>query len=317
MRPKLYLTRRIPDAAIQRLSDVFEVEIYAGGGNVPRLELLEKVKDVEVLLCLLTDRIDRELMDGAPRLRCISNYAVGYNNIDLEYATQKGIAVCNTPGVLTETTADLAWALILSCARRIPESDRYVRDDKFTGWEPLLLLGNDTYGKTLGVIGIGRIGQAVARRSAGFNMKVIYYDPVADSSKLSPDWIGVSLDELCRKADFISIHTPLTAETQHLIGARELSLMKPSAILINTARGPIVDEPALIQALATKSIAGAGLDVYEQEPHIPKELTRLQNVVLLPHIGSASIETRTAMGMLAVENAIAVIEGRTPPSRVN
>ena len=316
-KPKIFVTRLLPEAALRRLEEVFTVDLHRENSPVPRTRLLEAVQDAEALLCLLTDAIDREVLDAAPRLKCVSNYAVGYNNIDVDYATQRGIAVCNTPGVLTETTADLAWALLMDCARRIAESDRFVRAGKFAGWEPLLLLGHDVFGKTLGIVGMGRIGQAVACRAAGFNMRVLFYDPSAALSTLPKDWENVSLEELCQKSDFISVHAPLTPQTQHLIGAREFALMKPSAILINTARGPILDEAALVRALRENRIAGAGLDVYEQEPQIPTELLALDNVVLLPHIGSASIETRTKMGLLAAENAIAVIQGRTPPARVN
>ncbi|HOZ00573.1 MAG TPA: D-glycerate dehydrogenase [Candidatus Syntrophosphaera sp.] len=316
-KPKIFVTRLLPEAALRRLEEVFTVDLHRENSPVPRTRLLEAVQDAEALLCLLTDAIDREVLDAAPRLKCVSNYAVGYNNIDVDYATQRGIAVCNTPGVLTETTADLAWALLMDCARRIAESDRFVRAGKFAGWEPLLLLGHDVFGKTLGIVGMGRIGQAVACRAAGFNMRVLFYDPSAALSTLPKDWESVSLEELCQKSDFISVHAPLTPQTQHLIGAREFALMKPSAILINTARGPILDEAALVRALRENRIAGAGLDVYEQEPQIPAELLALDNVVLLPHIGSASIETRTKMGLLAAENAIAVIQGRTPPARVN
>ena len=316
-KPKIFVTRLLPEAALRRLEEVFTVDLHRENSPVSRTRLLEAVQDAEALLCLLTDDIDREVMDAAPRLKCVSNYAVGYNNIDVDYATQRGIAVCNTPGVLTETTADLAWALLMDCARRIAESDRFVRAGKFAGWEPLLLLGHDVFGKTLGIVGMGRIGQAVACRAAGFNMRVLFYDPSAALSTLPKDWESVSLEELCQKSDFISVHAPLTPQTQHLIGAREFALMKPSAILINTARGPILDEAALVRALRENRIAGAGLDVYEQEPQIPAELLALDNVVLLPHIGSASIETRTKMGLLAAENAIAIIQGRTPPARVN
>ena len=235
----------------------------------------------------------------------------------METATKHGIVICNTPGVLTETTADLAWALIMSCARRIVEADRFVREGKFQGWEPMLMLGNDIFGKTLGIIGMGRIGRAVAHRALGFDMKVIYYDPQVDPESLPSDYVSVDLTTLCQNSDFISIHTPLTPETRHLIGEKEFNLMKSTAILINTARGPIIDEQALISALKENKIAGAGLDVYENEPVIPEELIKLSNVILLPHIGSASYETRTKMALLAAENAIAVIEGKNPPARVN
>ena len=316
-KPKLFITRYIPEEAIKRLEEVFEVEIFPENRAITHEELKEKVKDIDALICLLTDNIDHEIIEAASNLKCISVYAVGYNNIDVETATKHGIVICNTPGVLTETTADLAWALIMSCARRIVEADCFVREGKFQGWEPMLMLGNDIFGKTLGIIGMGRIGRAVAHRALGFDMKVIYYDPQVDPESLPSDYVSVDLTTLCQNSDFISIHTPLTPETRHLIGEKEFNLMKPTAILINTARGPIIDEQALISALKEHKIAGAGLDVYENEPVIPEELIKLSNVILLPHIGSASYETRTKMALLAAENAIAVIEGKNPPARVN
>lgn len=316
-KPKLFITRYIPEPAIKRLEEVFEVEIFPENRAITHEELKEKVKDIDALICLLTDNIDHEIIEAASNLKCISVYAVGYNNIDVETATKHGIVICNTPGVLTETTADLAWALIMSCARRIVEADRFVREGKFQGWEPMLMLGNDIFGKTLGIIGMGRIGRAVANRALGFDMKVIYYDPQVDPESLPSDYVSVDLTTLCQNSDFISIHTPLTPETRHLIGEKEFNLMKSTAILINTARGPIIDEQALISALKENKIAGAGLDVYENEPVIPEELIKLSNVILLPHIGSASYETRTKMALLAAENAIAVIEGKNPPARVN
>jgi glyoxylate reductase len=316
-KPSIFVTRAIPQPALDRLGEVFDLDINPHGRPVSRQELIAGIRDKDALLCLLTDPIDRDVIDSAPSLKCISNYAVGYNNIDVDHATHKGIAVCNTPGVLTETTADLAWSLIMCCARRIQESDRYVREGRFTGWEPMLMLGSDVFGKTLGIIGMGRIGQAVARRAEGFNMKVLWFDPMADPSKVPSQYQRKDLACLCSEADIISIHAPLTAETQHLISAEQFALMKPEAVLVNTARGPIVDEQEMIKALREHRIASAGLDVYEREPDIPRELRELPNVVLLPHIGSASIETRTKMGLLAAENAIAVIEGRTPPARVN
>ncbi len=271
----------------------------------------------EALLCLLTDTIDREIISSNPALMVISNYAVGYNNIDLDYATSQGIAVCNTPGVLTDTTADLAWALLMSAARRIAEGDRMMREGKFEGWAPMLLLGVDINGKTLGIIGMGRIGQAVAKRAAGFGMRIIYYDEYVKPDALPFSAEAVRLTNLLQEADFISVHAPLTPETTHLIGKDELHQMKPTAILINTARGPIVDEKALVHALREKVISAAGLDVYEDEPLLAEGLTELPNVVIVPHIGSASIETRTKMGLLAAENAIAVLQGRKPPAIVN
>lgn len=315
--PRILVTRVIPEPALKRLAEVFEVVLDSQDKPLSRDLLKEKVKDADALLCMLTEKIDAEILDAAPRLKCVANYAVGFNNIDVDHASQKGIAVCNTPGVLTQTTADLAWALIMSSARRIVESDRLVRAGKFRGWEPMLMLGVDVHGKTLGIIGMGRIGQAVARRAKGFDMKILWHDPGADAEKFPPDYQKGDLEELCQISDFISIHAPLTPETRHLIDADQFALMKKTAVLVNTARGPIVDEASLVKALKEKRIAAAGLDVFEDEPHVSPGLMELPNVVLLPHIGSASVETRTKMALLAAENAIAVIQGKEPPARVN
>lgn len=317
MKPKLFLTRMIPQPGIDLLKEVFEISCNHEDRALSRQELIAGVQDANALLCLLTDSIDREVMDAAPRLKVISNYAVGYNNIDVAYATQKGIRVCNTPGVLTETTADLTWALILAAARRIPESDSYTREGLFRGWEPLLMLGQDVFGKTLGILGMGRIGQAVSRRALGFGMKIIYYSPETDPSTLDFPAEKVDFATLILQSDILSLHAPLTDETRHMIGKAELKMMKSSAILINTARGPLVDEMALIDALREGQIFAAGLDVYEQEPDFSMAMLELRNLVLLPHIGSASIETRTRMAIMAAQNAIAVIQGQEPPAVVN
>jgi glyoxylate reductase len=316
-KPKIFITRNIPQSALDRLAEVFDISIHANDKAIGRQQLMEAVKDMDALLCLLTDSIDKELLEAAPRLKCVSNLAVGFNNIDLEYANSRNIAVCNTPGVLTETTADLTWALLLACARRVVEADNYARSGRFEGWEPLLMLGVDVFSKTLGIIGMGRIGSAVARRAEGFGMKVLWFDPQVDPKTVSDKYERADLRHLCSSSDFISIHVPLTPDTHHLVNSELLSLMRPTAVLINTARGPIVDEEALIKALRDKKIAAAGLDVFENEPEIPAELLELENAVLLPHIGSASIETRTKMALMAAENAIAVIQGTEPPARVN
>jgi len=317
MKPVLFLTRHIPEPAIKMLEEKFTLKINPNNRALTHQELIEGIKDAEALICLLTDNIDRTVINSAPKLKVISSYAVGYNNIDVEYATQLGIAVCNTPGVLTETTADLTWALILASCRRISESERFLRNGNFKGWEPMLMLGQDVYGKTLGIIGMGRIGQAVAKRATGFEMRIIYYNDPSLSQKLPFEAREVSLKTLLQEADIITLHLPLTKETFHLISKEEFALMKESAVLINTSRGAVIEENELIKALKTKRIFAAGLDVYENEPDIPQELLALENVVLLPHIGSASIETRTKMALLAAENAIAVLEGRRPPARVN
>ncbi|HRQ68225.1 MAG TPA: D-glycerate dehydrogenase [Candidatus Syntrophosphaera sp.] len=316
-KPKIFITRNIPQPALDRLAEVFDISIHANDKAIGRQQVMEAVKDMDALLCLLTDSIDKELLEAAPRLKCVSNLAVGFNNIDLEYARSRNIAVCNTPGVLTETTADLTWALLLACARRVVEADNYARSGRFEGWEPLLMLGVDVFSKTLGIIGMGRIGSAVARRAEGFGMKVLWFDPQVDPKTVSDKYERADLRHLCSSSDFISIHVPLTPDTHHLVNSELLSLMRPTAVLINTARGPIVDEEALIKALRDKKIAAAGLDVFENEPEIPAELLELENAVLLPHIGSASIETRTKMALMAAENAIAVIQGTEPPARVN
>jgi glyoxylate reductase len=268
---------------------------------------------------MLSDPIDKTVINRCSTIKVIANYAVGYNNIDLKTATAKKIIVANTPGVLTETTADLAWALILAVGRRLIEGDQLVRRGYWKGWAPTQLLGHDIYGKTLGIVGMGRIGQAVARRAQGFSMQTLYHSrkPIEPVMEKELKAHFVSLEELLASADFLTLHVPLNAQTHHLIGKRELLLMKPTAYLINTSRGPVVDEKALIKILQKERIAGAGLDVFENEPRIPAKLKRLKNVVILPHLGSASTETRTQMGFMVAENLKAAFEGRTPRHQVN
>ncbi len=315
MKPKLVLTRAIPEAAIAKLREYFELWVNPFDRPVTHAELRAELHNAEALICLLTDDINKDIIDSAPELKVISAYAVGYNNIDVDYATTKHIAVCNTAGALTESTADLTWALIMATCRRITESEAFLRSGKFRAWEPMLMLGQDVYGKTLGIIGMGRIGEAVARRASGFNMKILYSGNRAKELPFEAQL--VSLEHLMRNSDIISLHAPLTKETKHMINKAAIKMMKPSAVLINTARGAIVDETELILALSEKRIFAAGFDVYEHEPRIPEELLKLDNVVLLPHIGSASIETRTAMGIMAAENAIAIMEGKRALSQVN
>ena len=271
----------------------------------------------DAAIVTLGDRIDAEAIHAATRLKILANYAVGYNNIDLISARQRGLIVTNTPDVLTDATADLTWALILSTARRIVEGDALVRSGRWTGWSPTQLLGRDISGKTLGIIGMGRIGQAVAHRAAGFRMPVRYHSrqPIATSS-LPREWEYRSLQELLSEADVVTIHAPLTPATHHLIGARKLAWMRPTAFLINTARGPIIDEGALVDALQTGVIAGAGLDVYEQEPAVHTALAQLKQVVLLPHLGSATLHARVQMGLVCVNNIQAVLEGRPTPNQI-
>lgn len=285
-----------------------------------REELLNAVRGKEGLLSLLTDNIDLGVMDSAgPQLKIIANYAVGYNNIDVDAATARKIAVSNTPDVLTDTTADLSMALLLAVARRIVEGDVYARAGKYEGWDPLLFLGSDVHHKTLGLLGFGRVGFALAKRAAGFDMKILYYDiQRADPEMEKP--VGatyVDLENLLRQSDFLSIHVPLTSDTVGLIGSENLSLMKPTAFIINTARGEVIQEEALVKALKEKEIAGAGLDVFEHEPAIHPALTEMNNVVILPHIGSASMETRSKMGLMAAENLILAFKDEIPPNCLN
>lgn len=297
----------------------FELDFNRGDRPLSKRGIIRGVKKVEGLISMLNDTVDEEVINAAPHLRIIANYAAGFNNIDLKAAFERGIVVTNTPGVLTETTADLTWALILAVARRIPEADQLVRSGKWTGWAPTQFLGGDVYGKTLGIIGMGRIGKAVARRAIGFSMKVIYHSrhrlPIQEEKQLSAEYR--SLSQLLSEADFVSLHLPLTEESRHLIDEKALRRVKPTAFLINTARGPIVDEEALIRALKEKRIAGAGIDVFEGEPSVSSRLRKMKPVVLLPHIGSASTDTRIRMGFMILENLLAFFSGKNPPNQVN
>ena len=318
MKPKIFVTRELPKPAMDRLAEVFEVKVNPEDRVLIKSEIIEGVKWCDVLLCLLTDTIDAEIINSNRSLKGISNYAVGYNNIDVKAATQRGIPVCNTPGVLTETTADMTWALMFAIARRIVETDKFNRAGKFQGWGPMLFLGNDIFGKTLGIIGAGRIGAAVAKRAIGFNMKILYTDNF-ENKELERKFKAtkVELKALLRESDFVTVQVPLMPTTKHLIGEKELKLMKKTAYLINTSRGPVVDEHALLLALREGWIAGAALDVYEFEPKMVEGLSECENAVLTPHIASATVETRTKMGLIAAENAIAIIENRRPPEIIN
>lgn len=316
---KVFITRAPdPEAVALLRRHPFAVEVAEQDGAIARADLVRRVRDADGLLCFPGDRIDREVMAAAPSLKVIGICAVGYDNVDVQEAAHRGIAVCNTPGVLTEATADLTWALLLAVARKIVAGDRLVRSGGFRGWDPGLLLGVELHGKILGIVGLGRIGSAVARRAKGFGLRVLYHK----RRRLPPDLEDslaatyASLEQLLARSDVVSLHCPLTPETDRLLGRRELERMKPTAILINTARGPIVDEAALIGVLREKKIAGAGLDVYEREPALSEELLRMEQVVLLPHLGSATVETRRAMACLAAENIIAVLTGRRPPHPV-
>ena len=310
-KPKVLLTRRIPSSALATLDAACEVERNEGDLLSPE-QLKARIADKEGLVCLLTDAITAEVMDAAPRLKVIANVAVGYNNVDVPAATARGIVVTNTPEVLTEATADLAWALIMDVTRRVSEGDRLIRRGAWKGWALDFMLGNELNGKTLGIIGFGRIGQAVASRAVPFGLRIIHSDVQA-----VPGSGAIPVDRLLATADIVSIHCPLTPQTRHLINQAALARMKRSAYLINTSRGPVVDEAALAWALKNGIISGAALDVYEEEPMVHPDLMTLENVVLAPHLGSATTETRTAMADLAVRNAIAVLSGRPPLTPVS
>lgn len=320
-RKRVFVTRMLPKEALNLLRSRFDVEVWPEETPPPKEVLIKKVKEIDGLCCLLTDKIDREVIEAAgERLKVISQVAVGYDNIDVQAATERGIYVTNTPGVLTETTADFAFALLMATARRIPEADRYVRDGKWKiPWGLMMFLGQDIWGKTIGIIGLGRIGSAVARRAKGMNMRILYYD-VRRNEELERE-LGieyVDLDTLLKESDFVTIHVPLLPSTRHLINEDKLRLMKKNAVLINTSRGPVIDEKALYQALKEGWIWAAGLDVWTEEPTDPDNpLLKLENVVVTPHIASASIETRTKMAMMAVQNIIATLEGKVPPNLVN
>jgi len=297
-----------------------DAEIWEGELPPPRDVLLSKVKDIEGLLCLLTEGVDAELLDSAPYLRVVSNMAVGFDNIDVAECTKRGIPVGNTPGVLTDTTADLAWALLMAGARRIVEGMDYVRAGKWKTWGPMLLLGQDVYGATLGIIGLGRIGEAVAKRAKGFDMRILYYNDVRRREDLEAEWglEYVDLDTLLRESDFVTIHTILSPKTHHLIGERAFQLMKETAVLVNAARGPIVDPEALYKALKEGQIAYAALDVTEPEPiDMDNPLLELNNIIIVPHIGSASHATRGKMAEMAARNLIAGLKGERLPNCVN
>ncbi|MBM7624422.1 2-hydroxyacid dehydrogenase [Sporohalobacter salinus] len=317
--PKVYVTRELPQKALSMLKEECEVEVNPHDRPLTRLELKKAIEDVDGLLCLLTDQIDAELLDLNPKLKVIANYAVGYDNIELKACTERGIAVSNTPGVLTETTADLTWALLMSVARRIVEGDKFTRAGNYENWGPMMLLGKDISGKTLGIVGMGRIGEAVAKRAKGFDMEVLYYD-LERKDRVKEQELSIKyreFDTLLQEADFISLHVPLNSATENLISERELELMKESAYLINTSRGAVIDEQVLVYALRNGEIAGAGLDVYEDEPKLTPGLAKLNNVVVTPHIGSASIDTRTKMATMAAENLLAGLQDEEMPNLLN
>ena len=318
-RPSILISRSLPTEAVTRARARAEVDVNETDAPLPRNELIRRLQGRQGLVCMISETIDEELLAACPDLKVASNVAVGFNNIDVAAATKRGVVVTNTPDVLTETTADFAWSLLMAIARRVVEADRYVRDGRFDQWKNMLLLGGDIHGKTLGIVGFGRIGRAMARRAQGFRMRVLYQDAVAADSATERDLRASRTDiaALLRESDFVTLHTPLLPETRHLINAQSLRTMKKTAYLINASRGPVVDEAALALALKEGWIAGAGIDVFEDEPKVHPGLIGLPNVVLAPHIGSASWETRLQMANLAVDNCLAVLEGRTPPTPVN
>lgn len=313
--PIVFVTRLLPEPVMAALRSRYRI-IDEPGMDSPAHDALRRgFARADAVVSTLTERIDRGLLNAAPALKIVANYAVGYNNIDVESARGRGIIVTNTPDVLTDATADLTWGLILAVARRLGEGERLVRSGRWTGWAPTQLLGAEVSGKTLGLVGMGRIGGAVARRAAGFAMRILYYSR-STVAPPSPACEARPLEDLLRESDFLSLHVPLTSETYHLVGEAELARMKPTAYLINTSRGPVVDETALVHALRAGRLAGAGLDVYEREPALEAGLSELPQVVLLPHLGSATLETRIRMGMICVRNIDEVLAGRPAPNPV-
>jgi glyoxylate reductase len=320
-KPKVYVTRELPERGLNVIKKYFDAEVWPEYAPPPKKVILEKVKTVDALVPLLSDKIDAEVFNAAPRLKIVSQLAVGFDNIDLAEATKRGIYVTNTPEVLTDTTADFAWALLMAVARRVAEADRYVRSGQWkVAWHPAMLSGRDVYGATIGVVGAGRIGYAVAKRAKGFDMNILFYDIDPSRTEIEKNLGGkkVDLDTLLRESDFVTLHPPLIKETHHLINAEKLKLMKKTAYLINNSRGPVVDQNALYEALKKGQIAGAGLDVFEQEP-IPLDspLLKLDNVVVAPHISSASLETRSKMSEMVADNLVAFFQGKKPATLVN
>jgi glyoxylate reductase len=314
----IFVTRRIPQPGLDMLKD-FDMTMNPEDRVLTKDELIAGSKGRDGVLCLLTDPITAEIMDALPTVKIFANYAVGFNNIDVEAATKRKVAITNTPGVLTDTTADFAWTLLMAAGRRLVEADKFCRAGKFKGWGPMMLLGHDIHHKTLGIVGMGRIGQAVAQRARGFEMKVLYTDEVrlAPERERELNATFTSLEQLLKESDFVSLHVPLMPSTRHLISKKQLGMMKPTAVLVNTSRGPVVDEKALVDALGNKVIFAAGLDVYEAEPALAPGLTDLDNVIIPPHIASATTDTRTKMATMAAGNLVAFFKGERPPNIVN
>jgi gluconate 2-dehydrogenase len=319
MRPKVLVTREVFDETLQYLSDHCDVDSNQDDVALTPDALATRLSDKDGLICSLTDRIDAAVIDAAPRLKVVSNIAVGYNNIDVPACTARGIMATNTPGVLDDSTADLAWTLILGAARRVTEVERYIRQGDWTGWRLKQWLGTDVHHATLGIVGMGRIGQAIARRAKGFEMRVLYHNRkrVSEAIERALDTSFASLDELLGQSDFVVLQVPYSPETHHMIGAPQLARMKRSAVLINSTRGGVVDDAALIDALKSGTIRAAGLDVFENEPRLNPGFLELDNVVLTPHVGSSTEDTRRAMAMTAAKNAVAALTGGTPPNLIN
>jgi len=319
-RPNVLVTRPIMDEPTRVLRERCDVTIHENDFGIPRDDLLTIVKGADAVITMLTERVDEELLEAAgPQLKIVANHAVGFDNVDLTACTAAGVMASNTPDVLTETTADTAWSLLMTAARRIGEGERFLRARRRWIWGPLMMLGQDVHHKTIGIVGFGRIGQALARRASGFGMRVIYHDAV-DLPKDVTEPLGAErreLDDLLAEADFISVHVNLTPKTRHLFGAKQFRKMKDTAILVNTSRGPVIDEEALAGALAAGEIFAAGLDVFENEPEVHPGLLELENAVVIPHLGSATVDTRNAMGMLAVKNVFAALDGTRPPTLLN
>ena len=316
--PTLYISRLLPDPVMRAARRQFQLLNDPRDASPSWDAVKSGLREADAAICTLTDRVDDAMLAGATRLKILANYAVGYNNIDLAAAAARGIVVTNTPDVLTDSTADLTWALLLAVARRVAEGDAYVRSGDWSGWAPTQMLGTDVTGKTLGIVGMGRIGQAVAQRATGFNMRIRYTSRTATALEgLPSQWEPRALPDLLREADFVSLHVPLNSATHHLIGGRQLAVMKPTAFLINTSRGPVIEEAALVDALLQRRLAGAGLDVFEQEPAFHPSLRELRQVVLLPHLGSATLATRVRMGMICLDNITSVFAGKPAPNQVS
>ena len=318
-RPKVLITHSLFEPARKVLDEKCDTEYWTAATHIPRAELLKRIADKDALICLLTEKVDEDLLTHAPRLRIAATVSVGYDNLDISACTHHKVAATNTPGVLDDTTADTAWMIMMAAARRLSEAETWLRSGTWPGWDLDQLCGADIWGKTLGIVGFGRIGREMARRAKGFRMRTLYHDAVRVGSEIESKLAAefVSFDRILMESDFITLHVPLTAQTHHLFSTKTFAQMKPTAYVVNTSRGPVVDEAALVEAIKSGKIAGAALDVFEFEPKVSPELLALKNVVVTPHIGSASLETRTKMALVAADNVIAQFEGRRPPTLIN